>query len=149
MSSDMTNILLIASSATDNYDYGPYDPRGYDPGATNEDELKIEKDVCEKHHGEWKGEWCKMSDDEEYIEFEHELGDKGVFYHYKDYEGGGNEYNEQENRHYAKQLKEEKENVEKDDIDYDKDGEITLYDVERLCTPSEYYELFKEQCDKL
>jgi hypothetical protein len=49
-----------ASGATDDYDYGPCDPSGYDSGATDEDELKIEKDVCEKHHGEWIGNgWCK------------------------------------------------------------------------------------------
>ena len=92
-----------------------------------------------------------MSDVDEYVEFEHELGDKGVFYHYKDYEPGpsADEYYEQENRHYEKQLKEEKVALEKDDIDYNKDREITLYDVERLCDPSEYYEQFKEQCDKL
>ena len=51
-----------------------------------------------------------MSDVDEYVEFEHELGDKGVFYHYKDYEPApsADEYYEQENRHYEKQLKEEK-----------------------------------------
>ena len=59
------------AAAEDNYDYGPYDPSGYDPGASEEDELKIEQDAWEAHHGEWKVGWCKISNDEDYVEFEH------------------------------------------------------------------------------
>jgi hypothetical protein len=128
---------------------------------TNDDEddtglkpIAIEQ-ACKDNNGEWKdNDWCKFDKEQNEVEFEHQLEDRGLMYYYQDKESGSDEWEKYQQEKYEQEQEDEKDNQkyleeEPTKIDGLFEDELERDDVDKYCDASEDYAKHPTECNKL
>ena len=125
-------------------------------------EMAIEQ-ACKDNGGQWKdNNWCKFDKigEQDEVEFEHQLEERGLSYYYADKEYLGDEWDKYQQEKYEKSQKgaEEKKYDEDEYVngitpdensDAEKYSDDTRADAHKYCAQLDYYDKNKKFCEKL